>query len=260
MKLVSTVDLFTLQVRVLLALILRETRATFGTSNLGYIWAIVTPTASVALLVYIFSLVDREPPFGPSLALFFATGILTLQFFNELSSKLLTVFDANRALLTYPVIKDVDTLIARTLLITITYLLIFAIFFSSLIVLGLANIPSHMEHVLFSFFATALLGFAIGATNAAISSVWDTWRQIEKVFTRPLFFLSGIFYVPSNLPPEVIEVLKWNPVLHLVEWLRHGFYPNYNSLVLNIWYPIYLGLGLLLVGLSGERMFRKMRF
>ncbi len=260
MKLASNVDLLRLQVRVLLALILRETRATFGTSSFGYIWAVATPTASVALLVYIFSSVNREPPFGPSLALFFATGILTLQFFNELSSKLLTAFDANRALLTYPVIKDVDTLIARTILVTMTYFLIYVIFFSSLAILGLANVPSLMEHVLLSFFATALLGFGMGATNAAVTSIWDTWRQIEKILTRPLFFLSGIFYVPSNLPPEIIAVLKWNPVLHLVEWFRNGFYPNYNSLILDRSYPIYLGLGLLLVGLGGERLFRKVRF
>ena len=259
MSAASTQELLALQIRVILALIMRETRATFGTSSFGYLWAIITPAASVGFLVFIFSLADRQPPFGSSLALFFATGILTLQFFNECSGKLMNVFDANRALLTYPVIKDVDTLLARSTLIVITYYLIMSIFFSCLIALGLAHFPAHFEQVLYAFFATALLGVGIGTTNAVITSMWDTWIQIEKVLTRPLFFISGIFYVPSKLPSEAIEVLKWNPVLHLIEWFREGFYPNYNSLVLDKSYPIYLGIGLLLAGLAGERFFRKSR-
>ena len=260
MKMITTRKLLALQLRVLLALILRETRATFGTSSFGYIWAVVTPTASISLLVFIFSLVDRQPPFGSSLALFFATGVLTLQFFNELSTKLMSVFNANRALLTYPIIKDVDTLLARSALIITTYLLIMFVFHSALFAIGLAHFPSHVEQLLYAFFATALLGVGMGIVNAVIISLWETWSQIQKVLTRPLFFISGIFFVPSLLPPEAVNVLRWNPVLHLIEWFREGFYPNYNSLILDRLYPIYIGIALLLAGLAGERFFRKLRF
>jgi len=259
MSLLSTRELLQLQTRVLLSLVLRETRATFGTSSFGYAWAIITPMASVAILVFIFSLVGRQPPFGPSLALFFTTGILTLQFYSELSRKLMTVWDANKALLTYPVIKEVDTLLARSLLIIATYLVIMSLFYSCLVALGLANIPAHVEQLIYAFFATALLGFGMGATNAVLCSLWNTWTQVEKVITRPLFFISGIFYVPSRLPPEAIAVLKWNPVLHLVEWFREGFYSNYYSTVLDIKYPLFLAFGLTLFGLAGERLTRKKR-
>lgn len=260
MKLVETSDLLALQARVLVGLVLRETRATFGTSVFGYVWAIITPTVSIGLLVFIFSIVGRQPPFGSSLALFFATGILTLQFFSELSNKLMTVFDANRALLTYPIIKDADTLIARALLIASTYTVIMAIFYAGLIALDLASLPSRPEHVIMAFLATWFLGLGFGVLNAVIASLWDTWTQIEKIMTRPLFFISGIFYVPSQLPPEAREVLQWNPVLHLVEWFRHGFYPNYNSVLLNVWYPISVGAAMLLLGLAGERLFRRERY
>jgi capsular polysaccharide transport system permease protein len=260
MKLVGPLELLSLQGRVIVSLVLRETRATFGTSVFGYVWAIITPTVSIGLLVFIFSLVGRQPPFGSSLALFFATGILTLQLFTELSNKLMTVFDANRALLTYPVIKDVDTLIARALLIAATYTLIMAIFYAALIALGLASLPSRPEHVILAFLATWLLGLGFGTLNAVIASLWETWTHVEKILARPLFFVSGIFYVPSQLPPQAREVLQWNPVLHLVEWFRHGFYPNYNSMLLDVWYPVGVGAAMLLVGLAGERLFRRARY
>ena len=260
MKLISASDLLQLQARVITSLVLREARATFGTSPFGYVWAIITPTASVGLLVFIFSLIGRQPPFGSSLALFFATGILTLQFFNEQSNKLMTVFDANRALLTYPVIKDVDTLIARALLIAGTYTMIMSIFYGVLVLLDLAPVPANPEHFLAAFVATWFLGLGFGSMNAIIFSLWDTWGQIEKILTRPLFFVSGVFYVPSQLPAQAREVLQWNPVLHLVEWFRVGFYANYNSSILNIWYPISVGASLFLLGLAGERFLRKARF
>lgn len=260
MRLVRTHELLALQLRVIASLILRETRATFGTSPFGYVWAIITPTIGVGLMVFIFSMIGRHPPFGSSLALFFATGILTLQFFDQLSNKLMTVFDANRALLTYPIIKDVDTLIARAVLVAATYMVIMFVFHAVLIALNLAPLPAHPEHIILAFFATFLLGFGFGTLNAVIVSLWDTWTHIEKILTRPLFFLSAIFYIPSQLPLQARKVLQWNPVLHLVEWFRHGFYPNYNSTVLDVWYPVGLGAGMLLLGLAGERLFRQARY
>ena len=49
-----------IQLRVIFALLLRETRVAFGTSSLGYLWAILTPALGVGLLVLVFSLIDRN--------------------------------------------------------------------------------------------------------------------------------------------------------------------------------------------------------
>lgn len=223
MKAMTMGGLIALQARVIGALVLRETRATFGTSHFGYLWAIVTPTAGVAVLVVVFSSIGREPPFGSSLALFFATGILTLEFFNKLSNTLMGTFNANRAMLTYPPIKMADALFARLILISATYLLIMLIFYTGLVLVNLAEWPTYPEQLVLAFATIALLGFGFGTLNAVIISLWDSWLQIEKILTRPLFFISGIFYIPSNLPPEAIAFLKWNPVLHLVEWIRTGY-------------------------------------
>ncbi len=252
-------SLLKVQARVIGALVLRETRSTFGTSQLGYLWAIFTPAASTAILALIFSSFDRQPPFGSSFALFFATGVLTLEYFNKLASTLMKTFDANRALLTYPLIKEVDALFARYILISVTYILIMLIFYSALILMGLAEFPSKPEIVLQAVVVTGLLGFGFGTLNAVLISAWDSWQHIEKVLTRPLFFLSAIFYIPSNLPPEAIAVLKWNPVLHLVEWVRMGYYPNYDSTILCRAYPLWVAFALIFFALAGERLYRKKR-
>lgn len=252
-------QLMTLQTRVIGSLVLRETRATFGTSQVGYLWAIIIPAASVGILVTLFSFIGRQAPFGGSLALFFATGILTLEFFNKLSNTLMNTFAANKALLTYPLIKENDAIFARVILISATYMLIMTLFYCVLYALDLAPFPSFPEEVMMAFGCTVLLGFGFGMLNAVVISLWESWIHIEKVLTRPLFFLTGIFYIPSLLPPEAISIVKWNPVLHLVEWMRSGYYPNYHSSVLDKGYPLKIALLLILFGLAGERLFRKKR-
>ena len=251
--------LLIMQARVLGALVLRETRATFGTSQLGYLWAILTPAAGVTVLASVFAAAGRHPPFGGSMALFFGTGLLTLEFFTKLSTSLMTTFNANKALLTYPLIKETDALCARLILISATYVLIMLIFYSGLILMGLAEPPHHPERLICAIGAVAMLGFGFGVINAVILSQWDSWQYVYSIITRPLFIVSGIFFIPSRLPPRAGDVLRWNPVLHLVEWVRTGYYSNYDSAVLNRTYVISFALVLILLGLAGERLTRKKR-
>ncbi len=247
------------QLRILGALMLRETRATFGTSQLGYLWAIITPALGVAVFVAVFGAAGRRPPFGASLALFFATGMLTLEFYKKLSAALMTTFNANKALLTYPSIKETDTLFARSMLISATYLVIMILFFGMLILLGQAALPRHPDQLALAFAMVCLLGTGMGILNAVMLSVWESWQYVESILTRPLIIISGVFYIPSKLPTAAVDILKWNPVLHLIEWIRTGYYSNYASTVLDKNYLIWFALLSLLFGLTGERLTRRRR-
>lgn len=256
----SFLSLLSLQLRVIGSLILRETRAAFGTSRIGYLWALIVPLMGIIVLVVIFSFGGRLPsPYGGSLALFLALGLLTLQFYTELASKLMTVFTANQALLTYPPIKAVDTLLARFVLISLTYLIINAIFVIALVWFNLADWPAHPHHLMLAFLCTAGIGLGMGTLNAVISSMFNSWQHINQIINRPLFFISGIFYLPSALPSNVLNVLKWNPVMQLIEWMRTGYYPDYNSIVLDIEYICIIMIVLIFLGLTGERLFRHRR-
>ena len=247
------------QGRVIGALILRETRTTFGAAQLGYLWAILNPALGIAVLTAIFTAIGRPTPFGSSLALFFATGILTYELYKKLSGSLMLSLEANRALMLYPLVHGTDVLIARALLVVATYVLVMLLFYSGLIIMGLAGLPANTEQMLKAIIATTLLGVGMGTTNAVIYSVFKTWKQIEEIFSRPLFFMSGIFYIPERFPPEIVAVLSWNPVLRLVEWMREGYYPNYNSSVLSKPFVLSVAVALLLIGFAGERLYRKKR-
>ena len=248
---------FLVQFRVIIALFLRETRTTFGNSALGYLWAILTPGLGVALLVVLFTLASRQPPFGQSLALFFATGFLTYDFYNKLANSLMTVIDANKALLLYPIVMPTSTIAARFLLVTVTYFIIMCVFYGVLILTGLADFPAKTLQLIMAFINISLLGLGIGIVNLIILSLWDSWRFVWKIINRPFFFISGIFFIPSLLPDYVLSYLKWNPVLHLIEWVRAAYYLNYDSRVLDKEFVVCLSFLLIFLGLIGERFLRR---
>ena len=247
------------QIRVIAALTLRETRSTFGSSHLGYLWAIFQPLISISLLVFLFYLIGRQAPFGNSLALFFASAILTLEMYNKLSVSLMRAFTSNKSLLTYPMITQTDTLFSRLTLIALTFIIINVLYYSTLICLGLASPPAHPELIILAFVGTCAFGFGVGTINAILYQRNQSWQHIEKIFARPLFFLSGVFYIPSRLPPEAVAFLSWNPILHFVELTRTGYYSNYESEILTFLYPFGLSIFLVTLGLFLERITRKSR-
>ena len=248
---------FKTQLRVIFALVLRETRVTYGTTSLGYLWAILEPVFGTLLLVTIFSAITRAPPIGTNFALFFGTGILVFQAYRKLTSSLMGVFKANKGLMTYPLVKTLDVVFARGLLIMLTNILILFAFFGALIIFIGAPVPRHIEQTMLAFFATILLGWSGGLNNAVLIVIWPTWQQIEGILARPLFFISGVFFIPASFPPEVRYWLAWNPILHAIEWFREGYYGSYNSVVLDKNYVLGWILVLLFTGFYGERIYRK---
>lgn len=250
-------NLLRMQARVIGALILRETRVTFGKAQMGYLWAVFEPVLGTAALTVIFSIVTRHPPLGTSFALFFATGVLTFQIYQRLSTSLMAVFEANRGLMAYPLVKELDVVFARFLLIVATYLFVFVVFFGGLIMFDLADYPARLDQVLLALLATALIGLGAGLINAVIMLLWPTWKHLHGIISRPLFFISGVFFIPSAFPPDIRYILSWNPLLHCIDWFRSGYYHSYDSPTLDIGYLLMYTLVLLLIAFGSERVYRK---
>lgn len=248
-----------IQRRVLWALLLRESRIAFGTSHWGYLWAVMQPGVMLTFLILIFMLIGRGAPFGESLALFFASSLLCLEFYTKMSSSLMRAFSSNNSLFAYPPVQKVDAVLARFLLVCSVYAIVWAAFHTGLIVTGYGMIPARPELVFLSFGAVALIGLGMGMIHAVMFSFMSSWQHVEKIFARPLFVLSGTFYVPSQLPPEAKAVLQWNPILQAVELGRMGIYPNYDSRIFDPSFLCGFILVILTVALFAERYTRKLR-
>src|SRR4051812_19330672 len=93
------------QLQVVHALVMRETRTRFGAQQLGYLWALLEPLLWISTFLIAYSVMHRKVPFGMDALGFLATGVLPYQVFANNVGKIGEAINGNRGLLFYPHVK-----------------------------------------------------------------------------------------------------------------------------------------------------------
>ncbi|HUF87849.1 MAG TPA: ABC transporter permease [Thermohalobaculum sp.] len=236
--------------RVLFALIMREMTTRFGRSMMGYVWAFIEPVAFIALLSLAFSRISHSPPFGNSFPLFFATGYLAFSFYNDIASLTGRSVSVNRPLLSYPAVTPLDTVLARLVLQVLTGLAVGGIVFAGILAIYADPVQIAPAPLMTMLALGAFLGLGVGLVNVTLFALSKGWEIAYGVISRPVLFVSCIFYSYESMPLFVREILWWNPIVHLVGLLRSGFYPVYDASHVSVFYVLALALGLTVLGLA----------
>lgn len=66
---------------------------------------------------------------------------------------------------------------------------------------------------------------------------------------RPLFFISCVFILFDSLPSWAKQVLWYNPIVHVVGMMRHGFYSTYHGAYVSAGYVLCISAICTAVGL-----------
>jgi capsular polysaccharide transport system permease protein len=240
-------------VRAIAALILREMATRYGRSPGGYVWALLEPLGGILILSFAFSLLLRTPSLGNSFILFYATGFMPFTLYQDVSSHVARAISFSRSLLFYPAVTWVDALSARFLLNTLTGLLVALILLTSISSLADTRTVIDILPILKGMILAILLAAGIGVLNCALFGLFPVWIQVWSIATRPLFLISGIFYLYEDMPRAVQTILWWNPLVHVIGLVREGFYANYRADYVNEVFVILvalitLALGVILLG------------
>jgi capsular polysaccharide transport system permease protein len=248
---------FQTQLQVIHALVLRESRTRYGTHQLGYVWALLEPLFWVLTFYGLFYFRNRNLPYGMDIVSFITTGIIPYLLFRETLSKSLSAIPANKSLLFYPQIRPLDLIIARSSLEIVTLVTVFVIIMGghSLYVSELRI--DNLLHVLLGFMLASLLGAALGIFFSSLSVYSNMVDRIVPLMMRPLFFISGLFFTANELPAQVREILVWNPVLHVVELVRDGWFNTYHAQYIDFSYLLSWIIGFAYAGLVLERLARR---
>jgi capsular polysaccharide transport system permease protein len=254
---ISLGDVLRTQGRVIHALMLRDVKSRLFGNGLGFIFfSVGWPLVHILVLLGTYSLMGRAAPYGESLALFFAVGLVPFMTFNYMSRWIMLSLIMNKPLLSFPIVKVTDILIARAFLEMLGSCMMTASLCAIFWFLGIDFMPRDVVQASFALGASLMLGFGMGMINAIIAMAFYSWVTGYALLTIIFYISSGILFVPDALPEVARYPLSFNPVLQAVEWMRSAYYEGYGSLVLDKVYLLTWGICTIFGGIALERLIR----
>ena len=234
-------------------LIIRDLKVKYRRSVLGYVWSLLNPLLMMAVMTVIFSYMFRFDI--ENYPLYLICGQTLWSFFNESTNMAMYSVLQNGQLIKKVYIPKFIFPFSRVLssFVTMSFSLV-----AILIVMIATRSPLHWPLLLFPFPLAFLLIFSvgIGMILSALSVYFRDITHLYGVVTLAWMYSTPIFYPLEAVPPQVIQLIKLNPMYHYINCFRelilYGNIPG-----LNTWIAM-IGSAFLMIAL-GLGIFRKLQ-
>jgi len=215
-----------IQRNVISALVYRELKTRVSEVRFGVLGVFIEPLGVMAVFLAIFSILRGNK--GPlDIALFLASGIVLFTLFNDIAIRSLNAMQANEALFFYRPVKPVDTVIARGLVESGLYGIVFVVITAGVFLIREQWMLADPPLLVLSFIGLAMTAFGLGLIVMVAGHRYSSLYQFVPLAMRPLWFISGVFFSTASLPQWLLPWMVWNPVLQAIELSRHAFSEDY---------------------------------
>ncbi len=249
-------DALASQCRILGAIIIRDVRAKMAGSIVSYARVALFPMIHLIFLITIYKTLGRTALLGTDSAVYYATGILPFVLFVYPIRSNLSALLENKQLLVFPVVFPNDIIFARIILEVVNSFISILFIFIIFLCVGFDVIPRNPYETLSGIFATILFTSSFCFAAAIIAYHQPTSIQLCVLIGVGFYLSSGMFFLPSQMPPLAQQILYFNPLAHCVEWIRSGYYETYKEGLLDRRYLIAVSVFLLMIGFVMERSLR----
>lgn len=239
------------------ATLLLDMRTRFGRSYLGYLIAIAWPLSHLGALTAVYLLRTTVAPVGDSPTIFAATGLVPYILCLYPGRILATTMQQNRHLLSIPIIKPIHMIVSRCILETLNSLVVLFIFCFVIYLFDVEIIPDDVVVAGTAIAAAIYLGLGLGVFNVVMCALAGPMFIVVFVLILAALYITSGVYVPIDyFPDSMREILQYNPLLNIVEWLRAAYYGSYDIDKVNKLWVVLVASTALMLGLLGERVFR----
>ncbi|WP_160063908.1 ABC transporter permease [Psychromonas sp. L1A2] len=212
---------------VIFAIFLREIKSQ-STDKIGLIWAVVSPLILIGGMTALRTFASGNgDTHGMPTMFFMVYGMILVQFFLGVLGASSGAIQKNKPLYAFRQVQPISSVIAISffeLLVKIFVVLTIAV------ICFVARIDIHVHDaisIIFNFSKVWLLAVSLGTIFGLSYCYIPELKKILQLITRPLFFISGIFFSLQDIPREYWHYLDWNPLLHAIELTRYAAYPSY---------------------------------
>ena len=243
--------------RIIGAVLIQDMRSRFGQSHIGYLVAIAWPLSHIGVITLAYLLRVAVAPVGDSPTMFIGTGVVPYILCLYPARVLATVIPQNRQLLNIPLIQPFHLIFGRCILETLNAVIVLALFMSVVSLFDIDILPADTAEAAKAIGATVFLGIGLGVLNVVMCALVGQFFLIFFILVMvALYIFAGVYMPPTAMPENLREYMTYNPLLHLVEWLRSAYYTSYDAELINKSLILWVGGISLTLGLIGERFLR----
>ncbi|MCW6531256.1 ABC transporter permease [Sphingomonas sp. MMSM20] len=248
---------WTIQVRVLHALIIRELTTRFGRENIGFLWIMAEPLLFAGLVSLLWRLTKGPQEHGISVVAFVVTGYIPLTLFRHAVQRSVVIFTVNSSLLYHRQIKILDFILARFTIEVLGCMMAYLAIATVLVAFDLFPIPSDIGLFIAGWAAYAFLCLSICLVISPISEMSEVLEKFVPVTTYIMIPFSGAFTLLSWMTPGMREYLLLSPFVNAMEMMRKGLWGDEIIAYYDPWNPIITSVIISLVGLTLCRRVRR---
>jgi capsular polysaccharide transport system permease protein len=243
------------QAQVVTALSMREVRLRNSKHAFMQVFDLLEALVFIIVHWVLFTFLHRQLLIGDSLLLFITTGIFPVLFFRTMSIRAAGAIEASKSVTSIPFIEPIDYALARTFVEFLTFTLLFTLFFAMIAATGESRFAIPFNPIALFQFASLITAFSfgLGLVNSFLIYLFPLWKWVWGGLSRLQIFCSAVFYIPEYMPPQLKNILAYNPIMHFVSLFRTAFYPTYPTHLLSVTYATVCTASVLLAGLALER-------
>lgn len=234
---------------VMFALFVRELQSRFN-DRLGLGWAFFEPFVFIAALSFIRGLISGNDIHGIPIIIFMMIGLMGIQLVTKTMNSVATSITRDRPLYALRQVQPISTLLVAGFLELCLKSGVVVFLALTLYFMQIEFKPDQPVLLISLFILAWLIGVASGGVLGIASEFIPELTKIRALATRPLFFLSAVFFSLQDVPQEYWYLLDWNPILHVNELARFASYEEYGTVGVSLMFAMVTTLSLVFLMLA----------
>lgn len=245
---------WTVQRRVVGALLMREILTRYGRHNLGFLWLFVEPMLFTVGVTALWTATRSVHGSDLPIVAFALTGYSSVLVWRNMSSRCISAIQPNLALMYHRQVKVIDIFLSRILLEAVgagISFVMLSLFFTSIEWIAP---PEDVLEVFGGWLLLCWFGAALAMLLGALSERSDLVEKLWHPAAYILFPLSGAAFTVDALPQAAREIVLMLPMVHGVEMLRAGYFGSHFHAHFDAGYMILFCLALTAAALAQIRI------
>jgi len=244
---------WSIQRRIIWALVLREMMTRYGRHNIGFLWLFVEPMLFTLGVAALWTATQSVHGSDLPIIAFAITGYSSVLLWRNMPARCIGALAPNLSLLYHRNVRPIDIYVARLLLevagATMSFITLVLFFWS----FGGLDMPEDVLQVAGGWVMLGWFGAGLALFLGALSEVSETIDKLWHPASYLLFPLSGAAYLVDALPKAAQDVVLWLPMVHGVEFLREGYFGSQVTAHYDMVYMALCNVALTILGLAQVR-------